>query len=153
MREAPTPPHPCPPWKSSRQCLGAGSPHAPREASSQGQSQENSSNSVSCLSPTRSPMDRIGPETFFFHFPSLLYASGRNLCYLCFQVERKRYPWHDYKYWNSGVFQNKVRPVKAGAASVGKVEKDGIRCQMGNLSDACSFPLHCPKTLAHELLA
>ncbi|KAM8942689.1 DNA dC-_dU-editing enzyme APOBEC-3Ca-like [Lycaon pictus] len=52
-------------------------------------------------------MDRIGPETFFFHFPSLLYASGRNLCYLCFQVERKRYPWHDYEYWDSGVFQNK----------------------------------------------
>ncbi|XP_072602352.1 DNA dC-_dU-editing enzyme APOBEC-3G-like isoform X1 [Vulpes vulpes] len=58
----------------------------------------------------RSPMDRIDPETFFFHFPSLLYASGRNLCYLCFQVERKRYPWHHYEYWDSGVFQNKVYP-------------------------------------------
>lgn len=64
----------------------------------------------------RNPMDRIDPKTFRFQFPNLRYASGRKLCYLCFQVER------DYFYYNDsdwGVFRNKVctPPFLPGALS------------------------------------
>ncbi|XP_047724156.1 DNA dC-_dU-editing enzyme APOBEC-3Ca isoform X1 [Prionailurus viverrinus] len=56
----------------------------------------------------RNPMDSIDPNTFRFHFPNLLYASGRKLCYLCFQVERE----DDFSHNDSdqGVFRNKVHP-------------------------------------------
>ncbi|XP_027971186.1 DNA dC-_dU-editing enzyme APOBEC-3-like isoform X1 [Eumetopias jubatus] len=53
----------------------------------------------------RDPMGWISPETFFFHFPSLRYAFGRNSCYLCFQVEREGKGHSSYDW---GVFQNKV---------------------------------------------
>ncbi|XP_034843380.1 DNA dC-_dU-editing enzyme APOBEC-3-like isoform X1 [Mirounga leonina] len=55
----------------------------------------------------RDPMERISPKTFSFHFQSLLYASRRNLCYLCFQVEREGegHPSYDW-----GVFRNQVYP-------------------------------------------
>nr|ABO82577.1 APOBEC3CH [Felis catus] len=56
----------------------------------------------------RNPMDRIDPNTFRFHFPNLLYASGRKLCYLCFQVETEDYFSCDDS--DRGVFRNKVHP-------------------------------------------
>ncbi|KAF0881444.1 ABC3F enzyme, partial [Crocuta crocuta] len=43
----------------------------------------------------RNPMDWIDPNTFRFHFPNLRYAYERNLCYLCFQVEREDFPHDD----------------------------------------------------------
>ncbi|XP_030176518.1 DNA dC-_dU-editing enzyme APOBEC-3F-like [Lynx canadensis] len=57
----------------------------------------------------RNPMDRIYPKTFCFNFRNLLYANGRKLCYLCFQVERE----DDFSYNDSdrGVFRNKVHPL------------------------------------------
>ena len=62
-------------------------------------------------------MDRIDPNTFRFHFPNLLYASGRKLCYLCFQVETEDYFSCDDS--DRGVFRNKVctPPLLPGALS------------------------------------
>nr|XP_012424001.1 PREDICTED: DNA dC->dU-editing enzyme APOBEC-3B [Odobenus rosmarus divergens] len=58
-----------------------------------------------CPSLTQDPMEWIRPGTFFFHFPSLLYAYGRKSCYLCFQVKREGEGPPSYDW---GVFKNKV---------------------------------------------
>ncbi|XP_059043522.1 DNA dC-_dU-editing enzyme APOBEC-3G-like [Mustela lutreola] len=55
----------------------------------------------------RDPLEKISPGTFLFHFPSLCYASGRKLCYLCFHVEGEG---EEDSWYDLGVFQNEVYP-------------------------------------------
>ncbi|EQB77188.1 hypothetical protein CB1_000240014 [Camelus ferus] len=56
--------------------------------------------------PMSNPVERIVPQTFSFHFKNLMFASGRNCTYLCYQVKRKEHCSPVFP--DKGVFQNEV---------------------------------------------
>lgn len=84
-------------------------PHSPNSTSTLpwDNSRDHSLHFLFSFAP-RDPLEKISPGTFLFHFPSLCYASGRKLCYLCFHVEGEG---EEDSWYDLGVFQNKVRPL------------------------------------------
>ncbi|XP_010958714.2 DNA dC-_dU-editing enzyme APOBEC3 isoform X1 [Camelus bactrianus] len=78
-------------------------PQRPRQRAGLGLASQGGCSQMPWIS---NPVERIVPQTFSFHFKNLMFASGRNCSYLCYQVKRKEHCSPVFP--DKGVFQNEV---------------------------------------------